>query len=112
MMVLVLGAIETSDMIFLRQILKTAAYEGARVATAPGKTAAAGIAAARQVLTQRGVKQGDAAVSPSALDATTATGTVVTVTVTAPMGSNACVNPVIIRGALGTMTVYVTMIRQ
>jgi Flp pilus assembly protein TadG len=111
MMVLVLGAIETSDMIFLRQILKSAAYEGARTATAPGKTAAAGIAAANQVLTQRGVISGTASCSP-AVTVSTATGTSVTFTVTAPMASNCCVAPVVIASSLGNMTVTVTMIRQ
>lgn len=111
MMILVLGAIETSDMIFLRQVLKTAAYEGARTATAPGQVAAAGITAATQVLTQRGIQSAAVTVSPSVVS-TTATGTSVTVTVTAPMASNSCTNPIIIRPSLGNMTVTVNMIRQ
>ena len=110
MIVLLLGSIETADLVFLKSVLKSSAYEGARRATAPGQTAAAAQTAATRLLTERGVTSGTVTVSPS-VTASTATGTTVCVTVTAPLGSNSILNPVVLQG-ITSVSAQVTMVRQ
>jgi Flp pilus assembly protein TadG len=110
MIVLLLGSIETTDLVFLKSILKSAAYEGARKATAPGQTAAAAQTAATLLLTERGVTSGSVTVSPL-VTSSTATGTTVCVTVSAPMGSNSILAPVVLQG-ITTVSAQVTMVRQ
>lgn len=110
MIVMLLGSIETADMVYLKEILKTAAYEGARKATAPGQTSAAGQAAAQLLLTERGVTSGTVTVSP-AVTTSTPTGTLITVTVTAPLGANSILPPVVLQG-ITSVGAKVTMVRQ
>ena len=110
MIVLLLGSIETTDLVFLKEVLKTAAYEGARKATAPGQTSAAGQTAALRLLTERGIASGTVTVSPTVTSSTT-TGTSVCVTVTAPMGSNSILRPVVLQG-ISSVSAQVTMVRQ
>jgi Flp pilus assembly protein TadG len=112
LMILTMGTIETTDLIFLKTRLKTAAYEGARTATAPGQTAAAATTAATNILQQRGINSGSVTINPANIDQTTATGTQVTVTVSAPFGSNSCMKPFVLAGAVANVTASVTMIRQ
>lgn len=86
----VFGSIEATDAIFLKQILKTAAYEGARAATEPNSTDAGARAAAQAVLTARGVSGGTISITP-VVTANTAAATQVTVTISATAGSNSAV---------------------
>ena len=57
-MLLVVGTIEACSMIFLKQSLAVAAYEGARTAIIPGATKAQVEAACNQILADRKVDGG------------------------------------------------------
>lgn len=85
---LVFGAIETANMIYLRQALKAAAYEVARSVTNVGGVQADAEARGYQALTARGITGGVIDVTP-AVDINTVAGTAITVTVTAPADANA-----------------------
>ena len=110
-MILVMGTLETTDLIFLRQRLETAAYEAARTATAPGQTSAAGVTTGTAVLTSRGVHGGSVTISPM-VTSTTATGTEVAVTVTAAFASNSYMKPFLLGRTVTDVTVTVRMMRQ
>jgi Flp pilus assembly protein TadG len=112
LIILAMGSMEATDLMFLRERLKTAAYEGARTVTAPTQTSAAGITAATSVMTQRGIVSGTASCNPSTVDQNTAAGTQVTFTVSAPFASNCYMKPYVIGGVVSNVTVSVTMIRQ
>ena len=111
MVAVALGSIEATNAIFLQQRLTSAAYEGARKATAPGKTTAMATAAATDALTQFGVVGGSVTITPGVTISTT-TGTQVTVRVTAPLSSNSGMQPFIIGKIIGTMAATVVMIHQ
>jgi hypothetical protein len=102
---------ETTDLIFLRERLVTAAFEAARTATGPGQTSATGIAAGTAILTARGVADGTITIAP-AVTSTTPTGTEVAVTATAPFTGNSCVKPFVLRGVVNSVSVTITMVRQ
>jgi Flp pilus assembly protein TadG len=87
---LVLGTIEACSMIFLKQTLAIAAYEGVRTAIIPGKTKADVEAACNQILVDRGVASGKVTVTPANFD-TLEPGKYVDVTVTAPCNANSIV---------------------
>ncbi len=55
LILLAFGSIELSNMVFLRQSLSIAAYEGARIATKPGATAEQANTRVREVLNARGI---------------------------------------------------------
>jgi Flp pilus assembly protein TadG len=109
--ILVLGTLETTELIYLRQRLVTAAFEAARTASAPAKTSAAGITAGTGVLTARGISGGGVTISPT-VTAATASGTEIAVTVTAPFTPNSCVTPFVLAGTVTDVTVTVKMVRQ
>lgn len=88
MLLITFGAIEAANGIYLKQIVTQAAYEAARVVTTPGATAAEAEAFSRQVLDARHVQEATIQIQPAA-GATTPSGTEITVTVQAPMNSNA-----------------------
>jgi len=111
MVLLTLGTLEATDLVFLRQRLVTAAFEAARTATAPGQTSTAAIAAGTSTLTLRGVTDGSVTISPTVTTAT-ATGTEVRATVTAPFPANCYMEPFLLGATVGNVTVSVTMIRQ
>lgn len=111
MVILTLGTLEATDLVFLRQRLVSAAFEAARTTTAPGATSAAGIAAGTTVLTQRGITGGSVTVSPT-VTSKTATGTEVTATVVAPFPVNCYMSPFILGLTVDSVTATVTMIRQ
>jgi Flp pilus assembly protein TadG len=87
MVMLTFGAIEAANAIYLKQTLVTAAYEAARTATALGATQADGEARYSEVVNAVGMKGSAIAFSPS-ITPTTASGTAIKVTVTAPADSN------------------------
>jgi len=111
MVIIVFGFIESTNAIFLKERLTSAAYEGARRASAPGQTAETATTYATNVLTQYGISGGTVTISPP-VTTTTATGTRVTVSVAAPFSSNSCMQPFILGYTIGNITASVVMIRQ
>lgn len=85
---IVFGAIEAANGIYLKQIVTQAAYEGARVASTNGQTQLDATAFCQQVLDARGVRDGTISIQP-AITSQTASGTTITVSVQAPANSNA-----------------------
>jgi Flp pilus assembly protein TadG len=94
---LVLGTIEACSMIFLKQSLSVAAYEGARTAIVPGKTEDDVKTACLQVLAERKVTGGQVTVTPSNIAALNP-GDFVDVTVSAPCNANSVVPNKFYRG--------------
>jgi len=86
MIVLVVGAIETSSMIFLKQSLTVAAYEGGRTGTIPEATTADVTATCQEILTDRRVNGASITVTPNVED--TIVGDFFRVEVTAPCDQN------------------------
>lgn len=87
LMLLLLGTIECCSMIFLKQTLAVAAYEGGHAALAPGATSAQARAAAEAILTQRRITGASVQIAPRALESI-AEGEFFDVRVTAPTNSN------------------------
>lgn len=87
LVVLIFGTIETCAVIFLRQTLCVAAYEGARVAIVPGATAENIQAQVLEILDQRHVVSPSIQIDPPGFDSAPAL-TLVQVTVTAPVAPN------------------------
>jgi Flp pilus assembly protein TadG len=87
---LVLGTIEACSMVFLKQALAVAAYEGARTAIIPGATVDQVKAASLQVLKDRKIDGGVVTVKPTNIDALNP-GDFVDVTVSAPCNANSIV---------------------
>lgn len=86
MIILVVGAIETSSMIFLKQSLTVAAYEGGRTSTVPGATTDDIRATCQDVLTDRHVNGATINVTPDVQFA--AIGEFIEVEVLAPCNQN------------------------
>lgn len=86
LIVLVFGAIEIANGVFLTQTLVVAAYEGARVASLSGGTAEEVQARVADVLSRRGLQQYTVTIEP-AIDDQVPPGTAITVEVRAPMDS-------------------------
>lgn len=83
LVILIFGAIELSNAVFLKQSLNMAAYEAAKVITRPGDNNTLASTRAQQVLSVRKISNYTLSVSPT-ITATTARGTQVTVTIQAP----------------------------
>jgi Flp pilus assembly protein TadG len=111
LMIIVLGSIEATNAIFLKEHLTSAAYEGARSAITPGQTSAGATQAAQNVLTQFGISEGTVTITPT-ITASTPTGTQVTVNVTAPLSSNSCMQPYIIGKGITSVGATVVMNHQ
>lgn len=94
---LVVGTIEACSMIFLKQSLAIAAYEGARTAIVPGATTAQVEAACNQILADRKVQGGSVTINPKDIAALNP-GDYVDVTVTAPCNTNSVVPNTFYRG--------------
>ncbi|WP_235935202.1 TadE/TadG family type IV pilus assembly protein [Candidatus Laterigemmans baculatus] len=86
LLVLVFGAVELADGIFLKQALTVAAYEGAREVTRQKGTAAAGQRRIDEVLAARGITEYGYSVEPVATEETPRS-TRLTVRLTAPVDS-------------------------
>lgn len=87
---LVLAMIESCTMIFLKQSLTVAAYEGARTALTEGADPAAVQATCNGILADRRVQGGRVTISPSNFNALAA-GQYIEVTVTAPASANSVI---------------------
>lgn len=85
--ILVFGAIEVAHFIHLKQDLTICAYEAAKLAAKSGKTSQQVQARFREIATAKGVDNATLTISP-ALTASTATGTEITITASAPAESN------------------------
>jgi Flp pilus assembly protein TadG len=97
LILIVLGAIETCSMIFLRQTLTIAAYEATRVALVPKVSNAQVLHAANSILNDRRVRGANIAITPRDF-ATAEVQSFITVTVSAPANSNALLTPLFFRG--------------
>ena len=84
---LLLGTIETCNMIFLRQSLEIAAYESARAAIVPGSDDFDINLATTEILTARRIKNGTVTVTPANFQ-NAAYGSFIRVDVSAPCNSN------------------------
>ena len=111
LMIVAVGSIEATNAIFLKEHLTSAAYEAARMVTAPGQTAAAATTAAQNVLNQFGISGGTITITPT-VTSSTPTGTQVTVTVSAPLSSNSCMQPFIVGKAISSVGARVVMDHQ
>lgn len=106
---LVFGGVELANGIFLKQVITTAAYEGARVAAQPTGTNATAQTRINAILAARNVQGASTTFNPTITPAL-ARGTRFTVTVSAPASSN-----VLLPGwskFTGNLTYSVVMVRQ
>lgn len=87
LMLLILGSIEATSAVFLKQALSTAAYEGIREAVQPNATTADARQRAIDVLSSRQVRGSSVTFTPGDVRAV-ARGQTVTIEVTAPAGAN------------------------
>lgn len=86
----VLGTIETSNMIFLKQVLTHASYEAAKVASHPNAQNSEPATRANAVLTARNIHSGTVVVAPTNIEGL-ARGNKIEVTVSAPADANSLV---------------------
>jgi Flp pilus assembly protein TadG len=87
LLILVVGAIEGSNFIFLKQAVTVAAYESAQVVTRANGKKATAEQRADQILAARSIDQSSMVFTPSNPEAV-ARGEKITVTVTAPVAAN------------------------
>lgn len=87
MLLIITGLIELMTVVFLKQGLTVAAYEGAHQAVKPAATSQQAIAAAQAVVDQRGIRGATVRLSPANLQSVPV-GEFFTVTVEAPAGPN------------------------
>lgn len=85
--VLTFGTIEACSMIYLKQSLEIAAYEGGRTALRPGATSSEVIADCQQVVTDRGISGAGFVVTPTDI-LTAPVNSFLNIQVTAPCWSN------------------------
>ena len=85
---LVFASMEACSMIFLRQAITAAAYEGARVAARNGSTESQALARCNEILRIRNVKGAQVTFSPSPAEQQDR-GTQLTVTITVNCAANA-----------------------
>ncbi|MFQ5733759.1 MAG: TadE/TadG family type IV pilus assembly protein [Planctomycetaceae bacterium] len=84
---LLIGAIQTTDAIYLRNSLRVTAYETVRTAVVVGSDNAKAMARANQILAARNVRNAVVVFDPPDIT-TAAPGQALTVTVSAPADSN------------------------
>jgi Flp pilus assembly protein TadG len=106
---LVLGSIEACSMIFINQSLCVAGYEGMRIAVRKGGTSAEAIAGCNELLSARGVQAATVSLSPTNVSGLSS-GTLMTITVTAPCGDNSILPSRFFRGR--TLTATCTMVKE
>jgi Flp pilus assembly protein TadG len=109
MLLIVLATIEACTMVFLKQSLSIAAYEGARAALVQSASTANVQRVAQQVLTERRVNGGTVLLSPSNISSIKP-GQYLTVTVTAPAAGNNAIPLRFYRGR--TLTGSATMMKE
>ncbi|MDA0659659.1 MAG: TadE/TadG family type IV pilus assembly protein [Planctomycetota bacterium] len=82
-----LGTLETCSMIYLKQSLEIAAYEGARVSVNPSSTAENVEGQCLQILSERGVIDAEVTITPENIPGAPV-GSFLQVSVTAPCADN------------------------
>ena len=97
---LVLGSIELSNFIYLKQSMTAAAYEASREAVRPSATTASAQAIADSIFTARDLTGATLMISPSPSSA--ARGDLLTITASAPSSANRIVMPKFIEGLNAT----------
>jgi Flp pilus assembly protein TadG len=106
---IVLATIEACTMVFLKQSLTIAAYEGARAGLAPSATNSTITVAANDILTDRRVNGGTIALNPTTLTSV-APGSYYTVSVSAPAARNSIIPIRFYRGR--NLTASATMMKE
>jgi hypothetical protein len=106
---LVLAMIESCTMIFLKQSLTVAAYEGVRAALGEGAKPNDVQAVCRDVLQDRRVQGGRVTITPNNFDSL-APGEFIEVSVSAPTDSNSVIPGNFMRGR--TITAAATMMKE
>jgi Flp pilus assembly protein TadG len=91
---MIFSGVELSNAVFLKQSINLAAYEAAKLITAPGNNAARAGTRVQQILLSRKVTNYTFTSTP-AVTASTPTGTMITVVVSAP-ATNLSYGPVLI----------------
>ncbi len=109
LLLLFLGSLECSNMVFLNQTLAVSSYEGARLAIQNGATSSEAIARAERLLTARNAMGGSVTINPTNI-ARLPSGTPIRVTVTAPCDANAILPQQFFNGR--TLSATTTMIRE
>jgi Flp pilus assembly protein TadG len=87
LMILILGSIEATSAIFVRQALTTAAYEAAREASRTGATTATATARGQAVLEARRIQNSTINLTPADIS-TARRGSLITIEVTATLSGN------------------------
>jgi Flp pilus assembly protein TadG len=90
LVLVIVGSIEACTMVFLKESLTVAAYEGSRTALQPGATVDDVTGRCEEVLAERGVDGGSVDVTPSNIGGTAA-GETIQVSVSAPCEENGVV---------------------
>ena len=109
LVLLTFGSLELSNMIFLKQGLSIAAYEGAKSATSPGTTTAQATARIQEILSARSISDATISITPT-VGGSTPRGTMVTVSITSAGNSVGILTTrMFTRGAIQVQS---TMVRQ
>lgn len=87
LMILILGSIEATGAIFVRQALTTAAYEAAREASRTGSTTATATARGQAVLDARRIRNSTISFTPADISSASR-GSLITIQVTATLNGN------------------------
>jgi Flp pilus assembly protein TadG len=109
LVLLVLAMIECCTMIFLKQSLTVAAYEGIRTAIEPNATAVSVQTACESVLTDRRVQGGTVTINPGDFQ-NLARGQYIELTVTAPANENSVIPGSFFRGR--TLSASASMMKE
>lgn len=109
LVLLVLAMIECCTMIFLKQSLTVASYEGIRSAIEPNATATSIRAASNSVIADRRVNGANITITPSNFE-DIPRGQYITVTVSAPAGANSVIPGSFFRGR--TLSSQATMMKE
>lgn len=109
LMILILGSMEASNTIFLKQSLHASAYEGIRAAVRIKGTSVTANAAAEDVLTARNIKKAKVVFSPASIE-NVARGERITIDVQAPVGANSPFIGKVVPDR--TLTVRLVMIKE
>lgn len=106
---MVLGTVEVTSMIFLKQTLAATAYETCRAAIRTSGTTADARAAGNAILNSRLVKNASIVINPGSVE-TTARGDLVRVTVSAPANTNSVLEGRFV--SVGNLSSTVVMVKE
>lgn len=107
--IILIGTIETTHMMYLQQSLEIAAYQGARVALISSSTTSKVTSTCNTILNDRNIKGGAVSISPSNYQSQPY-GTLLQVRVSAPCNLNSAYSPWFYGGK--TLTGEVTMMKE